>query len=136
VIDGDAPEAKAEIADLQRQQRQIDQQLHAAQRTTANIMDAATAVQSMMERLMNRGRSIESLSVYQLRQVLAALVQSATANMLTREVEISLRVPQKVFSDAKTAIETLCLQQTSPSSTVDEAQQDQSYPSGQHRVRN
>ena len=124
VIDGDAPEAKAEIAELQRQQREIDLRLREVETITVPFdLDAASLTDSIMERLRNLGQSIESLPTFQLKQVLAALTDSMTVDMVTRTVSFTVRVPPSALFDAKTAIETLSLRQTSPSSTVSRAQQ-------------
>ena len=112
-------EAKAKIFILKGQQRQIDDQLRlAAESVKTEPQDPSALAASVMERLQALGTSIGGMPTYQLRQVLASLIASATISMTTYEVEIMLRVPQAAFLDAKTAIETLSLRQTSPSSTA------------------
>jgi hypothetical protein len=63
------------------------------------------------------------MPVYPLRQVLATLVESMTADMRTREVRIVLGVPSIALADAETPIETLSLRQTSASSTLSQDQE-------------
>lgn len=116
-------EAKAKIFILKGQQRQIDDQLRlAAESVKTQPQDPAALAASVMERLQALGTSIGGMPTYQLRQVLASLIASATISMVTGEVQITLRIPQSALLDAKTAIEALSLRQTSPSSTASQAQ--------------
>jgi hypothetical protein len=127
VIDAAEPEAKVKIAELKRQQRQIEERLREmAVVTTKGTADAATLVESVVRRLRGLGESIGGMPTYPLRQVLATLVESMTADMQTREVRIALRLPEMSLADAETPIETLSLRQTSPSSTLSRDQQEAS----------
>ena len=121
-------EAKAKIFILKQEQREIDDQLRlAAESVRTQPQDPAALAASIMDRLKNLGGSISTLPTYQLRQVLASLVASATISMRTGEVEIDLRIPESAISDVKTAIETLSLRQTSPSPTLSQAQLSKSF---------
>ena len=82
-------------------------------------------VDAVSNRLVNLADELPNLPVYQLRQVLAAITQSLTADMMTREVEMVLKLPAAAINDAKTAISELCLQQTSQSSTLWQTQLDE-----------
>ena len=88
--------------------------------------NGAAVAASIIDPLKNLGTTISGLPTYQLRQVLASMIASATISMVTREATIALRIPQTAIFDPKTAIETLSLRQTSPSSTAPQAQHDQS----------
>ena len=117
-------EAKAKIFFLKQQQRRIDDQLRLAdQAAKVPQQDPAALAASIIDRLKDLGTTLSGMPTYQLRQVLAALIATATIRMTSGVVEITLRVPPDAFFDAKTAIETLSLQQTSPSPILSQAQQ-------------
>jgi len=120
-------EAKTKIFFLKEEQRKIDEQLRlAAESAKAVPQDAAALAASVMERLRTLGNNIGGLPTFQLRQVLGLMIASATISMRTGEVEITLRIPEEAIFEAKTAIETLSLRLTSPSSTMSRDQQPKS----------
>ncbi len=124
-----AEEAKAKIFILKKEQREIDDQLRLAAETVKAVpQDPAALVASIMDRLKALGTSISGLPTYQLRQVLASIIASATISMVTGEVQIIIRIPQATLSDRKTAIETLSLRQSSPSSTLSQDQRPAFFP--------
>ncbi len=122
-----AEEAKAKIFILKKGQREIDEQLRFAAETVKTVpQDPAALVASIMDRLKALGTSISGLPTYQLRQVLASMIASATISMVAGEVQIVVRIPPAALFDLKTAIETLSLRQSSPSSTLSQDKQPQS----------
>ena len=129
-------EAKAKIFLLKKEQRSS---LMGNSRLARRMHQTAAAGSCRLGRIAHRppesnlGGSISTLPTYQLRQVLASLIASATISMRTGKVEITLRIPQAAVFDAKTGIETLSLRQTSPSSTESQAQS--AYPSSSREDR-
>ena len=117
-------EARERIAKLQTEQRAIESRIKEAQqaKTVSDGDDVEQVVGSIMVRLEHLANELPNLPIYQLRQLLAAMTASMTADMVTREVEMVLRLPSTAVNDAKTAISELCLQQHSRSSTVLQAQ--------------
>ena len=116
-------ESKARLTELGQRRRELERLIRQAKETEKDPMhDIETIVESLAARLNLLADQMDDLPIYQLRQVLAALTNSLTANMLTREVVMDLRVPPMAVSDLKTAIPELCLQTTSESSTVSATQ--------------
>ncbi len=115
--DNPMPEVKAKLKELDEQRRNIEQQMQEVQNThIAGVgNDVEPIVEAVMQRLKNLAEELPNLPTFQLRQVLAAMTHTMTADMVTREVEITLKLPSVAIKDVKTAISELCLQQHSPS---------------------
>ena len=111
-------EIKAKILAVKDEQRAIDNQIKQAQQAdvVGGSDDVEQIVDSITMRLEHLADELPNLPVYQLRQVLAAITQSMTADMVTREVEMTLKLPAVAVNDTKSAISQLCLQQSSGSS--------------------
>ncbi|MGC8541991.1 MAG: recombinase family protein, partial [Phycisphaerae bacterium] len=126
--DDEIPEVKVKIRTLTNERSAIENRIKEAHQTdtAADGDDVEKIVDAVIKRLTNLSNEISSLPTYQLRQVLAAITQSLTADMMTREVEMVLKLPTAAINDAKTAISELCLQQSSQSSTVWETQLNES----------
>ena len=129
-IDSDSaiPEVKVKILALKEEQRTIENRIKEIQQAESGVdpLDTDQIVGSIMVRLEHLVDELPSLPVYQLRQVLVAITQSLRADMMTREVEMTLKLPSAAIHDVKTAISELCLQQSSGSSTVWQAQLNES----------
>ena len=112
---------------LKNEQQEINIRITQVQQSgihqTENLDDIVDAV---IKRLTNLADELPNMPVYQLRQLLAAMTHTLTADMVTRDVEMVLRLPSTAVNDAKTAISALCLQQSSRSSTVWQAQLNES----------
>lgn len=121
-------EAREQIAKLQTEQRAIESRIKESQqaKTVGGGDDVEQIVGSIMVRLEHLADELLNLPTYQLRQVLAAMTASMTADMVTREVEMVLKLPSMAVNDAKTAISALCLQQSLGSSISWQAQLGQS----------
>ena len=111
---------------LKNEQQEINIRITQVQQSgihqTENLDDIVDAV---IKRLTNLADELPNLPIYQLRQLLAAMTASMTADMVTRDVEMVLRLPSNAVNDAKTAISELCLQQSSGSSTLWQTQLDE-----------
>ena len=116
------------ILALKEEQRTIENRIKEIQQAESGVdpLDTDQIVGSIMVRLEHLVDELPSLPVYQLRQVLVAITQSLRADMMTREVEMTLKLPSAAIHDVKTAISELCLQQSSGSSTVWQAQLNES----------
>ena len=113
------PEVKDKIVALTNQQRDIDARIKQAQQSSTNqAANIDEMVDTVVVRLEHLADELPNFPVYQLRQVLAAMTESTIADMVTREVEMTLKLPSAAINDAKSAISQLCLQQTSRSSTL------------------
>jgi len=117
------PELKQKLVQLQARRQQLERQIRQAQVSPqAPAGEIEQTIESLVQRLGNLAGQIESLPAYQLRQMLAALTDTLTADMATREVTMTLRVPPRAISDAKTPISDLCLRYSSGSPTESQAQ--------------
>jgi uncharacterized protein YPO0396 len=125
-IDSDSaiPEVKVKILALKEEQRTIENRIKEIRQAESGVdpLDTDQIVGSIMVRLEHLADELPNLPVYQLRQLLAAMTHTLTADMVTREVEMVLRLPSAAVNNAKTAISELCLQQSSGSSTLWQAQ--------------
>ena len=112
---------------LKNEQQEINIRITQVQQSgihqTENLDDIVDAV---IKRLTNLADELPNLPIYQLRQLLASTTASMTADMVTREIEMTLKLPFAAIYDVKTAISELCLQQSSGSSTVWQAQLNES----------
>jgi DNA invertase Pin-like site-specific DNA recombinase len=123
LTDAAPEEAKAKIFFLKNEQRQIDEQLRLADEAVkVPPQDPVALSASIIDRMKELGTTIGGMPTYQLRQVLASLIATATISMVSGEVQIELRIPPTAIIDAKTAIGELSLRQTSGSSTLSQAQ--------------
>jgi|GEM_PF-2372858 len=127
-LDDAISEIKVKILALKEEQRAIENRIKEAQQAESGVdtVDIDQIVDTVVVRLEHLADELPNLPVYQLRQVLAAMTASMTADMVTREVEMTLKLPSVAINDAKSAILQLCLQQNSRSSTVWQAQLSQS----------
>ena len=116
-------EGRAKVAELSQKRRELEALIRQTKESEqAPALDVEATVESLVQRMADLGKELESLPVYPLRQVLVAMTDSMTADMETREVVMTLRVPPMAISDAKTPIADLCLQHSSGSSTGWQAQ--------------
>jgi hypothetical protein len=98
-------DAKATLAELSRQRREIDAKMREIKESEqVPAIDVEATVDSLVERIGHLGEQLGTLPAYPLRQVLDAFIKDMTADMVTREVEITLRVPQSAIIDAKTPL--------------------------------
>ena len=119
IVNGDTiAEAREKIAKLRKQQATIELLIKQAQQadTTTDDDKVEKLIDAVIKQLSNLADELPNLPTYQLRQVLAAMTASMTADMVTREVEMTLKLPAVAVNDAKSAISQLCLQQSSGSS--------------------
>ncbi|MGC8624055.1 MAG: recombinase family protein [Phycisphaerae bacterium] len=118
--DGAIPEVKVKILALREEQRTIENRIKETQQAESGVdhLDTDQIVDSIMSRLEHLADELPNLPIYQLRQLLAAMTHTLTADMVTREVEMVLKLPSAAINDAKTAISELCLQQSSGSSAA------------------
>ena len=125
--DGAIPEVKVKILALKGEQRAIEKRIKETQQAESGVdaLDIDQIVDAVMVRLEHLSDELPNLLVYQLRQVLAAMTHTLTADMMTREVEMVLRLPSTAVNDVKTAISELCLQQSSGSPTLWQTQLDE-----------
>ena len=86
------------------------------------MLDVEAVIDSLISRLDDLGSQMESLPTFALRQVLTAFTASMEADMHTREVVMTVRVPKSAIINTKTPLNELCLETSSQSSTVSQAQ--------------
>lgn len=123
--DDSVNEAREQVSELRRQQREMNSRIEIAkQHDNKPKYDVGSLVESIIQRLTGLGRSVGTMPIYPLRQVLAAVTDSMTADMLTREVVMTLRVPEKALGDIEKSIEQLCLEQSSHSPMLPQAQRE------------
>jgi hypothetical protein len=94
--------AQQQIKEYSARKKAIEQRLATVSGgAAAGPLDIEEAVESLIVRLADLANELENLPPHQLRKVLAMLTDSLTADMLTREVKMSLRIPLPPFLTSK-----------------------------------
>ena len=111
---------------LKNEQQEINIRITQVQQSSIHqTVNVDEIVDAVITRLTNLVDELPNLPTFQLRQLLAAMTASMTADMVTREIEMTLKLPSAAIHDVKTGISQLCLQQHSGSSTLWQAQLDE-----------